>query len=45
MNENLDPSSEKLSPTERDIEKVLRPQEFEDFTGQEKILENLRIFV
>ncbi|WP_461790767.1 Holliday junction branch migration DNA helicase RuvB [Pedobacter sp.] len=45
MNENLDPSSENLSPTERDIEKVLRPQEFEDFTGQDKILENLRIFV
>lgn len=45
MNENLDPSSENLSPIERDIEKVLRPQEFEDFTGQEKILENLRIFV
>ncbi|MDQ8005435.1 MAG: Holliday junction branch migration DNA helicase RuvB [Pedobacter sp.] len=45
MNENLDPSSENLSPTERDIEKVLRPQEFEDFAGQDKILENLRIFV
>jgi Holliday junction DNA helicase RuvB len=45
MNENLDPSSENLTPTERDIEKVLRPQEFEDFTGQDKILENLRIFV
>ncbi|KQC01036.1 Holliday junction branch migration DNA helicase RuvB [Pedobacter sp. Hv1] len=45
MNENLDPSSENLSPIERDIEKVLRPQEFEDFTGQDKILENLKIFV
>lgn len=45
MNENLDPSADQLSPTERDIEKVLRPQEFEDFTGQEKILENLKIFV
>ncbi|RYF17114.1 MAG: Holliday junction branch migration DNA helicase RuvB [Flavobacteriales bacterium] len=45
MNENLDPSSENLSPVERDIEKVLRPQEFEDFTGQDKILENLKIFV
>lgn len=45
MNENLDPSSENLSPIERDIEKVLRPQEFEDFTGQAKILENLKIFV
>lgn len=45
MNENLDPSADNLSPIERDIEKVLRPQEFHDFTGQEKILENLRIFV
>lgn len=45
MNDNLDPSSESLTPAERDIEKVLRPQEFEDFTGQDKILENLKIFV
>jgi len=45
MNENLDPNSESLTPFERDIEKVLRPQEFEDFTGQEKIMENLKIFV
>jgi len=45
MNENLDPSYENLSPTERDIEKVLRPQAFDDFTGQEKVMENLKIFV
>jgi Holliday junction DNA helicase RuvB len=45
MNENLDPSSENLTPIDRDIEKALRPQEFEDFTGQEKVLENLKIFV
>jgi len=45
MNEHLDPSQENLSSTEREIEKVLRPQVFEDFTGQYKILENLRIFV
>ena len=45
MNENLDPESERLSPAERDIEKVLRPQVFEDFTGQYKILANLRVFV
>jgi Holliday junction DNA helicase RuvB len=45
MNENLDPSAESLSPLERDIEKVLRPQAFEDFTGQEKVMENLKIFV
>jgi Holliday junction DNA helicase RuvB len=45
MNENLDPSNEHLSPIERDIEKVLRPQAFEDFTGQEKIMANLKVFV
>ncbi len=45
LNEHLDPNADRLSPTEREIEKVLRPQAFEDFTGQHKILENLRIFV
>ena len=45
MNENLDASSENLTPVERDIEKVLRPQAFDDFTGQDKIMENLKIFV
>ncbi len=45
MNEHLDPSFDNLSPTERDIEKVLRPQAFDDFTGQEKVMENLKIFV
>ncbi|RYD73849.1 MAG: Holliday junction branch migration DNA helicase RuvB [Sphingobacteriales bacterium] len=45
MNENLDPEATNLTPTDRDIERVLRPQAFEDFTGQEKVMENLRIFV
>ena len=45
MNEYLDPDGENLSPVERDIEKVLRPQAFEDFTGQQKILANIKIFV
>ena len=45
LNENLDPNSEHLSTTEKENEKVLRPQAFEDFTGQHKILENLRVFV
>ncbi len=45
MNEHLDPSGERLSPGEREIERVLRPQAFEDFTGQEKVIENLRVFV
>lgn len=45
MNEYLDPNPEKLNPVDRDIERALRPQAFEDFTGQAKILENLSIFV
>ncbi len=31
--------------TDRDIEKVLRPKTFDDFTGQRQVLENLEIFV
>jgi len=45
MNEHLNPNADHLSKAEKDVEKVLRPQAFEDFTGQQKILENLRIFV
>jgi Holliday junction DNA helicase RuvB len=45
LNENLDLTSEQLTPIDREIEKVLRPQNFEDFTGQHKILENLKVFV
>ena len=45
LNDNLNPEADKLSKTDKDIEKVLRPAHFEDFTGQEKILENLRVFV
>ncbi|MDW8297225.1 MAG: Holliday junction branch migration DNA helicase RuvB, partial [Raineya sp.] len=36
---------DKLSPSDKEIEKALRPLSFEDFTGQEKIVENLRVFV
>ena len=45
MNEHLDPTSEHLSPEELDIERALRPISFDDFTGQEKVLENLKVFV
>ncbi len=44
-NDYLNPDDENFSSTEKEIEKVLRPKNFEDFTGQEKILENLKIFV
>ena len=33
------------STTERDFENALRPLQFEDFSGQQKVVENLRIFV
>ena len=45
MNENLDPSGEQFSPEEFDIERALRPLEFDDFAGQDQVLENLKIFV
>lgn len=45
MNEYLDPTGENLSPQELDIEKTLRPLSFDDFTGQEQALDNLRVFV
>tara|TARA_B100000795_G_scaffold26967_1_gene17915 strand:- start:1779 stop:2804 length:1026 start_codon:yes stop_codon:yes gene_type:complete len=45
MNDALDPSSENLSNSEIDIERVLRPKTFEDFTGQKKVLDNLTVFV
>jgi len=45
MNENLNADGEELSPDEKELEKVLRPNEFADFTGQEAVVENLKIFV
>lgn len=45
MNENLNPSSENYSNEDLDIERALRPLAFEDFAGQDQVLENLRIFV
>ncbi len=45
MNPLLDPNAENLNNSEKDIEKVLRPSAFDDFTGQDKIIENLKIFV
>jgi Holliday junction DNA helicase RuvB len=45
MNDNLDPTNENFSPEELDVERKLRPLSFDDFTGQDQILENLQIFV
>ena len=45
MNPNLDPEKSNLNLGEHEVEKVLRPQSFDDFAGQPHILENLLIFV
>lgn len=45
MNENLDPTDKNFTHEELDVEKQLRPLSFNDFTGQEQVLENLKIFV
>ncbi len=45
MNPNLDPAADNLDDSEKEIERVLRPSAFDDFTGQYKIIENLKIFV
>lgn len=44
-NDYLKADDESMSPIEKDIERALRPTSFGDFTGQDKILENLRVFV
>lgn len=44
MDENFDIRNERLE-SDRDFEKALRPEAFNDFSGQEKIIENLRVFV
>ncbi len=45
MNENLDPTNEQFTSEEQDFDRALRPLSFDDFAGQEAILENLRVFV
>ncbi|QBN18865.1 Holliday junction branch migration DNA helicase RuvB [Flavobacterium nackdongense] len=45
MNENLDPTNSHYNPEELDLEKRLRPLSFDDFAGQDQILENLKVFV
>jgi Holliday junction DNA helicase RuvB len=45
MNENLDPTNINYNPEELDLEKKLRPLSFEDFAGQDQVLDNLKVFV
>ena len=45
MNEHLNPENTNYSREEMDVEKKLRPLSFDDFTGQDQAIENLKIFV
>jgi len=45
MNANLDPEEENLSSAEKEAERALRPILFDDFSGQETVVDNLRVFV
>ena len=45
MEDNFDIRNESLTPKEKEFEKALRPLQFSDFNGQQKVVENLDIFV
>ena len=45
MSDELNPNIENLSEEEIVFEQVLRPKKFDDFFGQEQIVENLKIFI
>src|SRR4249920_3902566 len=44
-NPNIDPEEENLNAAELEVEKVLRPYDFNEFAGQEKVVENLKVFI
>ena len=45
MIDELNPEREHLSNEEMELDKALRPQDFSDFRGQPKVVENLKVFV
>jgi Holliday junction DNA helicase RuvB len=45
MNENLDPTTQHLSASDKEFERAIRPAQFTDFQGQKQVLENLMVFV
>jgi holliday junction DNA helicase RuvB len=44
-NPNFDPKAETLDGADQLLEKSLRPQALDDFSGQPRIVDNLRIFI
>jgi len=45
MKEEYDIHDENIPDNEKDFENALRPLSFDDFSGQQKLVENLKIFV
>ena len=45
MNEDFDIRNQSLSSTEKEFENALRPLRFDDFSGQQKVVNNLEVFV
>ena len=44
-NTNLEAEKNKLSPTDKEFENTIRPQQIDDFSGQPQLIENLVIFI
>lgn len=45
MNPHLDPSESEFTSEEKQVDKALRPKTLKDFSGQPKIVENLKVFI
>ena len=45
MSDEFDIHGDKITKEERDFENALRPLHFDDFNGQRKVVDNLRVFV
>ncbi len=44
-NPNLDPEEKNMLTVDAEAERVLRPSMFDEFSGQDKVVENLKIFI
>ena len=45
MNKHLDPSAANLTPDDGAMERALRPDSLQEFSGQPKIVANLKVFI
>ncbi len=45
MNEDFESRKIQLTEEEREIDRSIRPKDFSDFNGQEKLVQNLKVFV